>query len=107
MLLYLLTMQMLITALGYLFKWKHIAATLTGVLVTCLALVSGVPVHSADLGSWCKWLGIVSPAKWILPVLISREYKPEAISSHPAMCKSKQVIIIFNNQSNTIKSEFS
>ncbi|KAJ9579822.1 hypothetical protein L9F63_004528, partial [Diploptera punctata] len=90
MLLYLLALQMLITALGYLFKWKHIAAIVAGVVVTCLALVSGIPVHSADLGTWCKWLEIVSPVKWILPVLISREYKPEAISSHPAMCKSKQ-----------------
>ncbi|PSN37420.1 hypothetical protein C0J52_21078, partial [Blattella germanica] len=91
MLIYLLAMQMLITAMGYLFKWKHIAAVFAGLFVLCLALVSGVPVHNLDLGYWCKWFGIVSPVKWILPALISREYRPEAIAASPTMCKNKQL----------------
>jgi ABC-type multidrug transport system permease subunit len=94
MLVYLLALQMLITALGYMLKWKHIAAILAGLLVTCLALVSGVPVHPADLGVWCKWLGIVSPVKWILPVLIAREYRPDAVASNAGLCRNKQVISI-------------
>jgi hypothetical protein len=91
MLVYLLALQMLITALGYLFKWRHIAAIVAGLLVTCLALVSGLPVHPADLGVWCKWLGTVSPVKWILPVLIAREYRPSAVASSVALCRNKQV----------------
>ncbi|XP_069674878.1 ATP-binding cassette sub-family G member 8 [Periplaneta americana] len=91
MLIYLLCLQMLVTALGYMFKWKHIAAMLAGLLVTCLALVSGVPVHPADLGAWCKWLGIVSPVKWILPVLIAKEYRNDVVSSNTGMCRNKQV----------------
>ncbi|PNF34419.1 hypothetical protein B7P43_G13248 [Cryptotermes secundus] len=91
MLVYLLALQMLITALGYLFKWRHIAAIVTGLIVTCLALVSGLPVHPADLGVWCKWLGIISPVKWILPVLIAREYRPSAVASSAALCRNKQV----------------
>lgn len=91
MLVYLLTLQMLMTALGYLFKWKHIAAISAGLLVTCLALVSGLPVHTADLGVWCKWLGVVSPVKWILPVLIAREYRPDSLASNTGLCRNKQV----------------
>ena len=92
MLVYLLTLQMLMTALGYLFKWKHIAAISAGLLVTCLALVSGLPVHTADLGVWCKWLGVVSPVKWILPVLIAREYRPDSLASNTGLCRNKQVL---------------
>lgn len=97
MLVYLLALQMLITALGYLFKWRHIAAIVTGLIVTCLALVSGLPVHPADLGVWCKWLGIISPVKWILPVLIAREYRPSAVASSVALCRNKQVIVIIRS----------
>jgi len=94
MLLYLLALQMLITALGYLLKWKHIAAILAGLLVTCLALVSGLPVHAADLGVWCKWLGVVSPVKWILPVLIAREYRPDSLAASTGLCRNKQVLLL-------------
>jgi len=94
MLVYLLALQMLITALGYLLKWKHIAAILAGLLVTCLALVSGLPVHAADLGVWCKWLGVVSPVKWILPVLIAREYRPDSLAASTGLCRNKQVLLL-------------
>jgi ABC-type multidrug transport system permease subunit len=94
MLVYLLALQMLVTALGYLFKWKQIAAILAGLLVTCLALVSGLPVHTADLGVWCKWLGLVSPVKWILPVLIAREYRPESLAASTGLCRNKQVPVL-------------
>lgn len=93
MLVYLLALQMLITALGYLLKWKHIAAILAGLLVTCLAFVSGLPVHAADLGVWCKWLGVVSPVKWILPVLIAREYRPDSLATSAGLCRNKQVLL--------------
>lgn len=99
MLVYLLALQMLITALGYLLKWKHIAAILAGLLVTSLALVSGLPVHAADLGVWCKWLGVISPVKWILPVLIAREYRPDSLAASTGLCRNKQVPVLIVTKS--------
>ncbi|GLH08224.1 Uncharacterized protein GBIM_13508 [Gryllus bimaculatus] len=93
MLLYLLSMQMMLTAFGHLLRSYNLAAILAGLLFTALALVSGFTVHQADLGFWCQWLDIASPAHWILPVLVTREYRKDAIPTNFATlaCRKKQV----------------
>nr|CAD7414107.1 unnamed protein product [Timema cristinae] len=91
MVLYLLANQMFLTALGYALKHRHVAAILAGLLLSSLTLVSGLPLHLLDVGVCCQWLGTVSPARWILPVLLQREYSPLALSSSTSSltCKNK------------------
>nr|CAD7443049.1 unnamed protein product [Timema bartmani] len=91
MVLYLLANQMLLTALGYALKHRHVAAILAGLFLSSLTLVSGLPLHLLDVGVCCQWLGTVSPARWILPVLLQREYSPLALSSSASSltCKNK------------------
>nr|CAD7571110.1 unnamed protein product [Timema californicum] len=91
MVLHLLANQMFLTALGYALKHRHVAAILAGLFLSGLTLVSGLPLHLLDVGVWCQWLGTVSPARWILPVLLQREYSPLALSSSTSSltCKNK------------------
>ncbi|KAJ8866703.1 hypothetical protein PR048_032564 [Dryococelus australis] len=93
MVLHLVAVQMLLTACGYALKQRQVAAVLAGLLLACLSLVSGLPLHLHDLGQWCRWLGNVSPGRWLLPPLLRREHSPAVIASNVAslVCRNKQV----------------
>ncbi len=65
MLLYLLSIQSVALSMTHLMTSRHLAAALTGVFVTCMALVSGYVVHFEDVGEWASWLKYVSPQWWL------------------------------------------
>ena len=56
MLLYLLSLQMLSLGLGHLLPSRHLAATLSGVMVMGQALVSHYLIHKDDLAVWVQWI---------------------------------------------------
>jgi hypothetical protein len=65
MLLYLFAIQSVALSMTHLLTSRHLSASLTGLLVTCMALVSGYVVHFEDLGDWTSWLKYVSPQWWL------------------------------------------
>ena len=64
-LLYLLSTQLLATTLSNLLASRHIATIITGLVITCQALVSHYLIHSDDLSSWVKWIRFMSPQFWM------------------------------------------
>ena len=70
MMLYLLSTQLLATLLSHLISSRHIAAVLSGLVITCQALVSHYLIHSDDLPAWVRWIRFISPQFWMgQPVL--------------------------------------
>ena len=65
MLLYLLAIQSVALSLTHLLTSRHLAASVTGLFVTCMALVSGYVVHFEDVGEWASWLKYISPQWWL------------------------------------------
>ena len=63
--LYLLSSQLLATTLSNLLASRHIATIITGVVITCQALVSHYLIHSDDLSPWVKWIRFMSPQFWM------------------------------------------
>ena len=56
MMLYLVTMQILCISMGHMVTSRHMAAVISGVVVTCQALVSHYLIHSDDLAVWIQWI---------------------------------------------------
>ena len=56
MMLYLVTMQILCISMGHMVTSRHMAAVISGMVVTCQALVSHYLIHSDDLAVWIQWI---------------------------------------------------
>ncbi|KAG8278097.1 hypothetical protein J6590_028923 [Homalodisca vitripennis] len=94
MLVYLCTLQCLVTLLSYLCPGRLSAALLSALVVLGISLVCGFPVHRRDLSiPLDTQLAVISPARWILPTLAAREYTNDALvaSSAQHICKKNQV----------------
>lgn len=67
------------------------------IVVTLLSSASGLMVHPTNIPFYLKWLGIISPQKWLLPLLTKDEYSAETISNYGSLhlCRNKQVTCYF------------
>lgn len=86
MLLYLYTVQMIASAMAYACNSRHVAAGLTGLLFTFIALTSGYPCHLNELSSLLSWFHWVSPMKWMKEQLDSWEFSGEDQSVDRYFC---------------------
>ena len=71
-----------------------IAATVISIgLVFLLSIGGGYIIHGDNLPDYLKWSEIVSPEKWLMPLLTESEYSMETIASTSAqqLCRNKQV----------------
>lgn len=93
MLLYLTVIQTLALFCAHLAATK-VSATLLNILITlALTSVGGYSVHSRNISSTKSWLQLLSPEKWLLPVLVADEYSPETLANSAGLqlCRNKQV----------------
>ena len=89
MLLYLFTLRVIVQAFAHLCASRHVAAALSGAILTLLALASsGVGLHANDLGVWVFWLKYVSPQFWMSHPVFKGEFEPVSI----LRCTSNPVI---------------
>lgn len=56
MMLYLLSLQLVSMAISHMLPSRHMAATLTGLVVMCQAMVSHFLIHKDDLAVWVQWI---------------------------------------------------
>lgn len=95
MLVELSALQYLVTFISYICPGRLSGGIFSALVLTVLALVSGFTVHLWDLTKkWDRdWFGVISPARWVLPAIASREYSAEALeaSSAQLICRNKQV----------------
>jgi len=73
MLLYLLTMQLLCVSVGHMVSSRHVAALISGGIVTCQAMVSHYMIHKDDLAPWIGWIRYASPQYWMSFPIITGE----------------------------------
>jgi len=97
MLLYLMAIQTLALFATHLLPSKISSAILTTILILALTSVGGYSIHPSNVPYYWSWLEIVSPEKWLLPVLTADEYSLETIASTAGLhlCRNKQVSVIF------------
>lgn len=94
MLIHMIALQSILTLIGYLLP-NRFSSTLAGIVILfMLNLTSGLPLHLRDLTPWFKeWLGIISPTRWILPMLLKREFSEYTLAGHSTqiVCRNRQV----------------
>ena len=76
MLLYLTALRAVALSMTHLFSSRHVAAALTGLIVTSMALVSSYIVHPDDVGDWASWLRFASPQWWLDHPVLQDEFNP-------------------------------
>lgn len=93
MLLYLMAIQTVALFSSHLVTTKITSAVLTVLLSFTLISVGGYIVHPGNIPSYWSWLEIISPQKWLLPVLTSDEYSSDTIenTAKSHLCRNKQV----------------
>ncbi|XP_055625896.1 ATP-binding cassette sub-family G member 8 isoform X1 [Toxorhynchites rutilus septentrionalis] len=93
MLLYLMAIQTIVLFIAHLVSCGLTATIITALLVLFMSSVGGYSVHSRNVPDYMQWSEVLSPEKWMLPLLTEQEYSPETIAalSSQQMCRNKQV----------------
>lgn len=94
MLLYLTVIQTLAIFCAHLMPSK-ISSTILNALITLgLTAVGGYSVHPKNVSKLWSWSELISPEKWLLPVLVQDEYSAETLANSAGLqlCRNKQVI---------------
>lgn len=88
-------MQSLLVALSVTLRSRRAAGLVAGLLLLPLTLLGGPLLHERDLAAnpWLQYVALASPARWVLPTLVRREYAPDVVAAGVAniMCRNKQV----------------
>ncbi|KAI8130611.1 ATP-binding cassette sub-family G member 8 [Lucilia cuprina] len=93
MLLYLTVIQTLALFCAHLMPCK-VSAMIVNTLITLgLTAVGGYSVHPKNLSKIWSWSELISPEKWLLPVLVQDEYSVETLANSAGLqlCRNKQV----------------
>uniref|UniRef100_A0A1I8NRM9 ABC transporter domain-containing protein n=1 Tax=Stomoxys calcitrans TaxID=35570 RepID=A0A1I8NRM9_STOCA len=93
MLLYLTFIQTMAIFCAHLMPSK-VSATIFNVLITLgLTAVGGYSVHPKNVSKIWSWSELISPEKWLLPVLVQDEYSAETLANSAGLqlCRNKQV----------------
>merc|ERR1712241_1025732 len=96
MMLFLLSSQLLAVLLSNLLASRHIAAVVTGLVVTCQALVSHYLIHRDDLPPWVQWIRYVSPQFWMSQPVLRGEFSgvKTFLCRHNPIINDEQTTII-------------
>lgn len=94
MLVYMTALQTMALFFTHLFKGTTAAVIWTGILQFILSCCGGFVLHIRNLPDFWSWLSMISPERWLFPVLAFDEYSLEALSSisELQLCRNKQVI---------------
>ena len=74
--LYLLAIRTVALSMTHLFSSRHLAAGITGLCVTSMALASGYIVHPEEVGYWASWLKYATPQWWLEHPIVQNELNP-------------------------------
>ncbi|XP_049782861.1 ATP-binding cassette sub-family G member 8 [Schistocerca cancellata] len=91
MLLQLLALQTMATVVALAVRVWSVSSLLVGLVGLVLSLASGLLLHPADMGEWCRWIAAVSPAHLLLPPLLHRQYQPQVLAAATATCHNRPV----------------
>lgn len=93
MLLYLTAIQAIAQLASHCCNTRTAAALLTGCLVFGASLAGGYTVHLSQLPVHWQWAQLVSPQRWLLPLLTADEYSSETLANTAGqqLCRNKQV----------------
>ena len=94
MLLYLTVIQTLALFCAHLMPCKVSAMIVNSLISLGLTAVGGYSVHPKNLSKLWSWSELISPEKWLLPVLVQDEYSAETLANSAGLqlCRNKQVM---------------
>ncbi|XP_037954188.1 ATP-binding cassette sub-family G member 8-like [Teleopsis dalmanni] len=93
MLLFLTLIQTLALFCAHLMPTKTSAIVFNALITLGLTAVGGYSVHPRNLSKLWSWSQLISPEKWLLPVLVQDEYSYDTLSNsgNLQLCRNKQV----------------
>ncbi|KXJ80123.1 hypothetical protein RP20_CCG026446 [Aedes albopictus] len=93
LLLYLMAIQTIVLFVAHLVSCGISGTILTTLVMLLLSAVGGYSIHPQNVPDYLQWGEIISPEKWILPLLTEQEYSVETIAMQTSqqMCRNKQV----------------
>lgn len=93
MLVYMTALQTIALFFTHLFRCTTTSVVWTGMLQFLLSCVGGFVLHVRNIPEHVRWLSVLSPERWLFPVLAFDEYSLEALSSisELQLCRNKQV----------------
>lgn len=93
MLLYLTVIQTLALFCAHLMPCKTSSSIFNILIMLGLTAVGGYTVHPQNLSKIWSWSQLISPEKWLLPVLVQDEYNAETLANSAGLqlCRNKQV----------------
>ncbi|KFB36928.1 AGAP002050-PA-like protein [Anopheles sinensis] len=81
MLLYLMAIQTLVLFISHLIPCGITASIVTTLVVLLMASVGGFAVHVANVPEYLRWMELLTPQKWLTPLLTESEYSLETLQS--------------------------
>lgn len=93
MLLYLTVLQMLSLFVAHLLQTKTASSILLILFMLAITSVGGYAIHIGDIPRHLWWSEMLSPERWLLPVIVADEYSAETLSNTAGqqLCRNKQV----------------
>lgn len=93
MLLYLTIVQSMAHLSAHIFPTKTLSSVFTGLLVLITTYPGGISIHISQIPSYWSWTQLISPQRWLLPLLVLDEYSVETLANTAAnqLCRNKQV----------------
>lgn len=93
MLLYLMAIQTIVLFIAHLVPCGITATIVTTLALLLMASVGGYAVHVANVPEYLRWMELITPQKWLTPLLTESEYSAETLVSITSQqqCRNKQV----------------
>lgn len=93
MLLYLTVIQSITQFASHTLSSKTASSVLTVLIVLVFTSVGGYLIHLMQVPYYWQWMEIISPQRWLLPLLAADEYSQETLANTAGqqLCRNKQV----------------
>lgn len=93
MLLYLTVLQMLSLFVAHLLQTKTASSILLILCMLAITSVGGYAIHIGDIPPHLWGSQMLSPERWLFPVIVADEYSTETLSNTAGqqLCRNKQV----------------
>lgn len=93
MLLYLTVIQSIAQFSSHLLSTKMSATALTVLIILAVTSTGGYLLHLSQVPVYWSWTELISPQRWLLPLLTADEYSQETLTNTAGqqLCRNKQV----------------
>lgn len=84
---------MLTLLTAHLFQTNMASSILLSMAMLAITTVGGYAIHIANIPSYLWWSEVLSPQRWLLPVIVAEEFSHDTLANTAGqqLCRNKQV----------------